>query len=78
MVLDTLSTLAGITLPDGDLLVSQFERDGPWRLYGDLYRVTPGGVERRLTRGARLDHPSAAPDGRWAADIRTRAGATGR
>ncbi|NNK61664.1 MAG: hypothetical protein HKO98_00515, partial [Gemmatimonadetes bacterium] len=63
-------------LPDGGLLFSQFEREGPWRLYGDLYHVAPDGRERRLTEGARLDHPSAAPDGGWAAAIRTRAGAT--
>lgn len=50
-------------LPGGDLLAAQFEQDGPYRVYSDLYRVAPDGTETRLTVGARLQNPSVAPDG---------------
>lgn len=53
-------------MPDGDLLVSQLEFRGPYRTYGDLYRVGSEGEERRITRGQRLSQPSVSPDGRWA------------
>ncbi|HEX7117446.1 MAG TPA: hypothetical protein VF212_01580 [Longimicrobiales bacterium] len=51
-------------LPDGSILTAQLERDGAYRLYGDLYRVAPDGRERRLTWGARLTNPDVARDGR--------------
>jgi len=44
--------------PDGALVVSQFEFDGPYTLYQDLYRLDGG--ERRLTRGGRLTDPDAS------------------
>ena len=63
-------------LPSGALLVSQAETEGPWRVRTDLFEITPDGRSRRLTRGARLDHPAAGPDGTWGAAIRTGAGTT--
>ena len=57
--------------PDGDLLVAQRELDGPWRDRTDLWRIDPAtGASTRLTSGARVDQPSVAPDGTWAAAIR--------
>ncbi|HEX6939944.1 MAG TPA: hypothetical protein VF158_11070 [Longimicrobiales bacterium] len=61
-------------LPDGSILTAQLERDGPYRLYGDLYRVTPDGEERRLTRGARLTAPDVAADGRRAVAVQAGGG----
>jgi len=44
--------------PDGELVLSQFEFDGPWRVLRDLYAV--GNPERRLSRHARLEDPDAS------------------
>jgi hypothetical protein len=44
--------------PEGRLVLSQFELDGPYHLLRDLYRVGPG--EQRLTRQARLEDPDAS------------------
>ena len=44
--------------PDGGLVISQFEFDGPYTLYQDLYRAVPG--QRRLTRRGRLTDPDAS------------------
>ena len=62
--------------PDGALIVSQLERSGPYRVYGDLYRFDRSGAQRRLTRGARLDQPSVAPDGLRAVAVQQGAGTT--
>jgi Tol biopolymer transport system component len=62
-------------LPDGrGLVVAQLERHGPYRTWSDLWRVGLDGEERRLTDGARLSSPAAAPDGRRVAAIRGGAG----
>jgi Tol biopolymer transport system component len=51
-------------LPDGSgLVTSQLDLVGVHRMYEDLYLVSPRG-ERRLTRGARLQWPDVARDGR--------------
>jgi len=57
-------------LPDGRILLSQFEQDGPYRAYSDLYLTDTTGTTERLTRGGRLEQPSASPDGRWAVAVR--------
>jgi Tol biopolymer transport system component len=46
--------------PDGHLLVSQYELDGPYRSYGDLWVFDVDGGQRRLTRQARLSQPGVA------------------
>lgn len=56
-------------LPDGRLLVSQLEHADPYRTYADLYVMDLEGSSRRLTRGARLEQPSASPDGTWAVAV---------
>jgi Tol biopolymer transport system component len=53
-------------MPDGRLLVAQIEQDGPHRAYSDLYAMDLQGASERITYGQRLEHPSVAPDGRWA------------
>ncbi len=50
-------------LDNEELIVAQFEQDGPYRVYSDLYRVDPSGGEHRVTYGARLINPTVAPDG---------------
>jgi hypothetical protein len=51
-------------LPDGSgLVVSQLEYASPYEVYQDLYVVAADG-ERRITRGARLQDPDIARDGR--------------
>ena len=52
------------------LLVSQLERQGPYRYYADLHVFDVDGGQRRLTRGARLSQPSVSADGRWAVVVR--------
>jgi len=64
-------------LPGGALLLSQLEQDGPFRAYADLYVVAPDGAVRRVTRGARLEQPSAAPDGTWALAVQNGDGTNG-
>jgi len=49
--------------PDGRLLVSQLELQGPYRAFADLWVMDLDGNARRLTRDERLEHPSVAPDG---------------
>jgi hypothetical protein len=57
-------------LPDGALLVSQLELDGPYAAYADLYEMDLSGSSRRVTLGARLSQPSASPTGGWAVAVR--------
>jgi Tol biopolymer transport system component len=64
-------------LPDGRVLFSQLELQGPYRAYADLYVVDVGGRVERLTDGARLTEPSPAPDGRSAVAVRHGDGTTG-
>ncbi len=61
-------------MSDGGLLFEQFELEGQWRFWTDLFVWRPDGSVRRITRGARVDQPSASPDGRWAAAVRSNAG----
>lgn len=56
-------------MPDGRLLMSQAENTDPYTAYGDLYVLDRDGHADRLTRGARLSHPSVAPDGSWAVAV---------
>ena len=51
-------------LPDGSLVVSEQEFADPFRLRADLIRIDAEGREHRITRGARVDHPTPSPDGR--------------
>lgn len=51
-------------LPDGGLITSQLEFDGPYRIFADLYRIGPDGRVRRLTHGERLTEPDVTRDGR--------------
>ncbi len=63
--------------PDGRLVVAQLEYDGPYRQYQDLYLFDLEGEQRRLTRGARLDQPSAHPDGERVVAVRHAGGTNG-
>ncbi|HEY8468445.1 MAG TPA: hypothetical protein VIL18_02325, partial [Longimicrobiales bacterium] len=63
-------------LPDGSLLLAQFEVEGQYRLFQDLYRVDGDGREHRLTRGARLAEPDVAPDGRRVVAVQRGGGRT--
>jgi hypothetical protein len=63
--------------PNGDLVVAQLELKDPYRTYADLYVVTPDGTQRRLTRNARLDYPSVAPDGKWVVAVQEGSGTSG-
>ncbi len=63
-------------LPEGGAVVAQQEFDGPWRTRTDLWLLSPEGDRRRVTRNARVDHPSLFPDGRRVAAIRYRSGGT--
>lgn len=69
--LDDIGPLAW--LPDGSVLVSRLEYDGPYRAYADLYRVDAKG-SRRLTRGARLTDPDVTRDGRRVVAVEAEAG----
>jgi hypothetical protein len=64
-------------MPDGRLLVAQLENDGPHRVYSDLYVMDLGGATERVTRGARLEQPSVAPDGAWAIAVQNGDGTNG-
>lgn len=64
-------------LPDGRILLSQFEQDGPYRAYSDLYVTDLSGGTSRLTHRARLEQPSGSPDGRWAVAVQNGDGTNG-
>ncbi|MEX2526636.1 MAG: hypothetical protein WEA09_03285 [Gemmatimonadota bacterium] len=62
--------LVGISpLPQGGLLVGQYDFQGPWTLSSDLYRLEDAGGWTRITRGARLTHPDAHPSGAFAVAV---------
>jgi WD40 repeat protein len=65
-------------MPDGkSILFVRFEPDAKGFLHPDLFLWTPEtGAVRRITRGADLRDPDPAPDGRWAAAVRNRDGAS--
>lgn len=54
---------ANVPLADGSLLYSQLDFTGPSEVRSDLYRSSPDGSVKRLTRGARLIQPDARADG---------------
>ena len=56
-------------LPNGDILVAEEEFTDPYRIRSDLVRVDMAGNEHWVTRGARLAHPTASPDGRYAVAV---------
>jgi hypothetical protein len=60
--------------PEGGVLFSQTEYLDPYHLRGDLYLVSPGGREERLTRGSRLDHPHVDPAGERAVAVQEEGG----
>ncbi len=47
----------------GDVVVSELEFADPYTVRSDLWTVSAGGAERRLTTGARLRDPDVAADG---------------
>lgn len=64
-------------LPDGRILFSQLELEGPYRSYGDLYVTDLDGHAERLTVAARLSDPSVAPGGSWAVAVQQGDGTNG-
>lgn len=63
-----------VRMPDGGLLFAQPEFVGPYHIRNDLY-VEKGGVESRLTVGARLTAPDVRADGEIVA-VQDRPGTT--
>ena len=61
-------------LPDGSLLATDLDYIDAFRLRSDLIHIDPQGRERRITRGARLDHPTPASDGRTAVAVQSMRG----
>jgi hypothetical protein len=62
---------------DGRLVYSQLEQDGPYREFSDVYVMDLDGAVRRITRGARVEQPSVAPDGTWAVAVQNAGGTNG-
>lgn len=56
-------------LPQGGLLVAQYDFQDPWRLESDLYRLEGDNQWTRITRGARLTHPDVHPSGAFAVAV---------
>ena len=52
-------------LRDGGIVAAEFEFTDRYRIRSDLVHIDEDGGERRITSGARLDQPSASPDGRY-------------
>lgn len=61
-------------LPDGGIVASQLEFTDRYRIRSDLFLIDEDGRERRITSGARLDQPSASPDGRYVVAVQDRDG----
>ena len=55
--------------PDGTLVFSQLDFTDRYRLTSDLYRVSPDGSVRRVTRGRRITHADASAEGRPAVAV---------
>jgi Tol biopolymer transport system component len=55
---------------DGTVLFAQPQFVDRWTIRSDLWRMGVDGSARRITRGARLDHPSPYPGGERVAAIR--------
>jgi hypothetical protein len=62
--------------PDGRVAFTEFELEDTYRVVGDLHVRELDGRVRRVTDDARLDHPSAVPDGQSVVAVRTTPGAT--
>ena len=60
--------------PGGEILFSQTEYTDAYRVRGDLYLIRPGGEEKQITHGERLDHPHAHPSGREAVAVQEEGG----
>ncbi|GMR13831.1 MAG: hypothetical protein BMS9Abin29_2050 [Gemmatimonadota bacterium] len=52
-------------LRDGSIVAAELEFTDRYRIRSDLVHIDEDGRERRVTSGARLDQPSASPDGRY-------------
>lgn len=64
-------------LPDGSVVFSQLDFEGPYRVFGDLEVAGASGDRRRVTRGARLSQPSAGPLGRLVVAVQEGGGTNG-
>jgi Tol biopolymer transport system component len=64
-------------MPDGRLLVAQFELDGPYRSWQDLWVFDLDGGQERITEKARVEQPSVMPDGMRAVAVRQGGGTNG-
>lgn len=60
----------------GDLIYSDLEYQGRYRIHSDLWRAGANGARQRLTRGARLAHPDLHPDGETLVAVRSGEGST--
>ena len=60
--------------PDGQLVISQLEFRGPYRILFDLWSLGAGG--RRITDGDRVEDPDVAPDGERIVAVQNGGGAT--
>ena len=56
-------------LPSGQIVFAQLDFADRYRVFSDLYIVTPGGSVRRVTEEARLTAPSVGPDEAWAVAV---------
>ena len=56
-------------LLSGEIVFAQRDFTDRYRVFSDLYIVTPEGSVRRVTEGARLTSPSVGPDGASAAAV---------
>ncbi len=61
-------------LPDGSLVASQLEFADPFRVRSDLIVIDAEGRRDRITRGARLDHPTPSPDGETVVAVQLKGG----
>ncbi len=64
-------------LPSGEVVFAQRDYTDRYRVFSDLYVTTIEGAVRRVTEGARLSAPSAAPDGTWTVAVMEGGGTTG-
>ncbi len=75
----TVALTSGTTFafaPDGDVVFAEFDFAGPYRIFSDLYLITPGSDVRRITARARLTAPSVGPAG-WVVAVAEGEGTNG-
>ncbi len=75
----TVALTSGTTfafVPDGDIVFAEFDFAGPYRIFSDLYLITPGSDVRRITTRARLTAPSVGPTS-WAVAVAEGEGTNG-